>query len=154
MFDFFSKKKVVDVYPFVRRISERSNPNQPRAEDARSESRYLRTFPLLVCPWEEELDPKKCKMAVSNDISDRGMSLVLNRPFEVQTAVIGVWIYGDDMPEPWFFRAEPRNCVPIGGGFWRVGFEFREFMNQNYSSQLEPLMPLAQELLPPVGVGA
>lgn len=126
-----------------------TSPNIPTVDEGRSERRYNRSIPVLVCPWDgEELVVEKCVTAITKDMSDRGLSLILHHPLSGDQVIIGFWLPAADMEEPWFFRAGRRSACPLGGGFWQIGFELREYMNREWREKLEALQPAARQLVP------
>ena len=88
-------------------------------------------------------------MAISKDLSDRGVGLILAEPFDAAEVVLGFCHQETSANQPWFFLGVRRTSVPIGGGFWVCGIELTEFMDESYHRQLEPLYPLAEMLRPP-----
>lgn len=150
MFGFRRRKTGLDMQAHLRRIADLTIPNRTSSENPlRFEDRNNRTVPVLVCPWTEDgPDLSRCVMAVTKDISDRGVSVVMNHPLVTEEVVIGFFLPGTVMLEPWFFRGAPRRNVSIGGGFWLLAVELLELMNQNGKSHIEPLFPIAQKLLP------
>jgi hypothetical protein len=89
-------------------------------------------------------------MVLTRDISDRGVGLIANHPLPAREVVLAYWLATDDAHEPWFFRGTIQRENAIGGGFWSVGIELVEFMNENRRRDIEPLMPLAHKLIPPL----
>lgn len=152
MFNFAKRKNVVDVGRMIRRIRDITIPNSPlNPNPERRQERSNRAIPTLICPWEDD-EPlvHAATFALTRDVSDFGVGLVTNEPIEVECVLIGYWPDGDDPGQPWFFLGEAKRLESIGGGFWTLGVEFQEFVNQTYSSQLAALMPKARELRPVV----
>jgi hypothetical protein len=151
MFSFATRKKVVDMQPFVRRICDLTAPNNATAAGLpRSENRYNRVIPTLLCPWEEHrpiID--RTVVALTRDMSDRGVGVTLTHPLQADELVVGFYLAGV-MQEPWFFRGLPSRCDAMGGGFWLLGIELVEYMNEQWRDELDPLFGRAQKLLPPV----
>jgi hypothetical protein len=83
-------------------------------------------------------------------LANRGVGLVLAQPFRADRVVLGYWVRSDEMREPWFFLGDVRRNQPIGGGFWAVGIELKEFANTDYQAVLADLKAAAGKLLPPV----
>lgn len=153
MFSFTNHKKTVSLYPYIRRICDLTTPNVATTFAGRSEDRFNRTIPTLLCPWEHErpLVDESC-ICITSDLANRGIRLVLNQPFRAESVVLGYWMDSDEMREPWFFLGEIRRNQPIGGGFWAVGIELTEFANTDHKETLANLRGAAANLLPPVGV--
>lgn len=151
MFSFFKAKKIIDVGPYLRRLCDLTTPNLASSTDsARAETRYNRTIPTLVCPWSDGYpETEKSVIGLSKDISDRGVGLVLSAPFYAEEVVLGFWLNRDTMEVPWFFLGYATRLSAMGGGFWTLGVEVREFANTEFSERMMPLTNLAAKLLPP-----
>ena len=148
---FFSRKpKIVEALPYIRRICDLSTPNHGVFRDDRSERRYNRTLPAILCPWHRDSPViDQCTTAITKDLCDGGLSLIVRNQFQPdEDYVVGLWLPNDDMPEPWFFRTVARSHTSIGAGFWQAGFELQEFMNTEWKSQLSDLFRRAEILLP------
>ncbi len=150
MFSFAKNKKTVDIYPYVRRICDLTTPNLATVTAGRSEDRFNRTIPTLICPWENGYPANhESSVCLTSDLADRGVCLVLNQPFRAEHVVLGYWIAGGEIRDPWFFLGQVRRNRAIGGGFWSVGVELTEFANSNHQRALAPLHEAAASLLPP-----
>lgn len=152
MFSFATRKKLVDMQPHLRRICDLTAPNNAAAAGLpRTENRYNRSIPALLAPWEEHRPvPDRGVVAITRDLSDRGVGLILTHPVEASDVVVGFYLASDVMQEPWFFRGMISRCDAMGGGFWLLGIELVEYMNEQWRDELEPLFGRAQKLLPPV----
>ena len=152
MFNFTKRKNAVDIRRLVRRIRDLTMPNSPfGGNQTRRQERANRAIPTLICPWDNgEPVTERIHFGLTRDVSDHGVGLVTTEPLEVNQVVIAYWPDGDDPGQPWFFLGEARRLESIGGGFWTLGVEFVEFINQSHSSQLRELMPCARELRPMV----
>ena len=148
---FSFRKKSVDFQRYVRRLIDLTGPNRAHSTGTeRLVTRSNRAIPTLVCPWENNWPTvSKAIIAVTKDLGDQGLGLLLNHPLNFTNVVVGFCHEEATASEPWFFLGMQRTNLPIGGGFWLVGIELTEFMNQDWSTQLEPLVPLAKMLLPP-----
>ena len=102
-----TRKKTVDLSPYMRRICDFSVPNRCHAiEQPRSENRYNRTLPVLLCPWDEGRPlAEQAMFAITKDISDRGVSVVTAGPIEGAFAVAFA-LPASEANEPWFFLGE------------------------------------------------
>jgi len=151
MFSFATRKKVVDMQPFLRRICDLTAPNNAAANGLpRTENRYNRTIPALLCPWANHRPQTEHGIIVmTRDLSDRGVGVILTHPLDMSEGVIGFYLASDVMQEPWFFRSLVTRCEAMGGGFWLLGLELVEYMNENWRDELDPLFQRAQKLLPP-----
>jgi hypothetical protein len=139
---------------YLRRVADRTMPNMSvTGSGRRREDRYNRAIPTLVAPWEEDqVDRSRCAIVLTRDIADRGVGLITQHPLPRGDVILGYWISFDDAHEPWFFRGTIQREDAIGGGFWAIGVEMAEFMNENWRSALEPLVFLAHKLVPPMRV--
>lgn len=55
-------------------------------------NRQNQTLPVLLTPWENGKPLiEESTMAITKDISDQGVSLILNQPFRDEQVVIGFW---------------------------------------------------------------
>lgn len=152
MFSFFSlekRKKAVNVSAYMRRICDLSVPNRRGWENqARLEDRYNRTFPTLLCPWNNGFpSAEEAEFAVTKDISDRGVSVVTVKPIDGQL-VVAFTLPKGEASDPWFFLGQTVRSAPIGGRHWVTGIELTEFITNDYRHELRDLYPLAQQLLP------
>lgn len=148
---FTFRKKSVDFQRYVRRLIDLTSPNRACSTGTeRFVTRNNRVIPTLVCPWENSTPTiSGAVVAVTKDLGDQGIGLVVNHPLNFTDVVVGFCHEEATAGEPWFFLGVRRTSLPIGGGFWLVGIELTEFMNENWSAQLEPLVPMARMLLPP-----
>lgn len=150
MFSFSTRKKSVDFQRYIRRLIDLTTPNRAGpANMARYENRNNRIIPALLCPWEKS-GPivSKAVTVITKDFADRGVGLILSHPFSAENVVVGFCHQEATAKEPLFFLGKRQSIIPIGGGFWLLGIELTEFMNENWRDDLEPLFPMAQKLLP------
>lgn len=151
---FFSSdnKGLVELKRYLRRVTDLTTPNRASAPNcARTEDRYNRAIPTLLSPWEgNRVDRSRCAMVLTRDISDRGVGLIAHHPFPAREVVLAYWLSIDDAHEPWFFQGTVQRQDAIGGGFWTIGVELAEFMNERRRHEMEPLLPLAHKLRPPL----
>ena len=147
MYSFSDSKMVVDIYPYIRRICDLSTPNLPTTLSGRSEDRFNRAIPTLLCPWEKR-NPSAAKslICLTTDLADRGIGLIVSQPFLAKRVIVGYWLQSPEMPQPWFFRGEVRRTQPIGGGFWSIGVELTEFVNSDRKRKLAVLREAADQL--------
>jgi hypothetical protein len=151
MFSFSARKKSADSQRHIRRLVNLTIPNRagPNCVD-RCENRHNRSIPILLCPWEQNKPIlSQAILAVSKDFGDRGVGIILRRGFDAEVAVVGFCHQEATGNEPWFFLGVRRTNVPIGGGFWLLGIELTEFLDEIWHVELEPLFPIARMLLPP-----
>jgi hypothetical protein len=148
---FTSRKKSVDFQRYVRRLIDLTSPIRACSTGTeRFVTRNNRVIPTLVCPWENNTPTiSKVVLAVTKDLGDQGVGIISNHPLDLKDVVVGFCHEEATASEPWFFLGVRRTSIPIGGGFWLSGIELTEFMNENWSTELEPLVPMARTLLPP-----
>ena len=145
----FLRKKTVDLTPYIRRLCDVTTPNLSVADNNRSEDRFNRSLPVIICPWVDDAPViEQLTVAITRDLSDQGVGLIRNEPLTAEEVVVGFWLEGDNMDEPWYFRASVQSSQRIGGGYWLVGVLLEEFMNKNHRPRLEPLDICADFLRP------
>lgn len=151
MFSFSKNKKTIELSPYIRRICDLTTPNMTSSPELlRVENRYNRAIPTLLCPWVSGrpiLDSGI--IGVTKDIADHGVGLILTQEFHAEEVLLGFWVSHAEMEEPWFFVGTPRRCCAVGGGFWTLGVELREFATENHAREVAPLRKIAEKLLPP-----
>ena len=126
MYSFESNKDHVDVQGFVQRIANASTPNFPTpGSQVRVQNRYNRTLPVVLLPWEDERPIVDAPIfAITKDISDVGMALVLPAPLTDGCLACGFWL-----DSAAYVVGEVRQCVAFGGGFWQIGIEMTKLIN-------------------------
>jgi hypothetical protein len=151
MFSFSNRKLAVDLGRYIRRICDQTIPNHADGDHlTRRYERLNRTIPTLICPWENRAPrTEQSSIALTIDLSNRGVGVLVNQPLHVRDVLLGYWIDPSEAGQPWFFVGSVRHEVPAGGGFWRAGIELTEFANTRYPEALEDLHELAAQLLPP-----
>ena len=62
---------------FLRRVTDLTSPNRPPLDgESRAESRFNRTFPVVLALWEDDRPiPAHATIALTKDISDSGMCM-------------------------------------------------------------------------------
>ena len=149
---FFTKEKghQYKLQSSLRRICDRTSPNLPRQIEFRGHNRQNRSVPILLAPWENgEPVVSEATTALTKDISDQGLSVVLSQPFQCDEVIVGLLLPRDSDTTSWFFRGKVRSNVQIGGGFWALGIEVVERLTSHSGSSLEELLPLTARLVPP-----
>lgn len=153
MYSFTKRKQTVEIQPYIRRLCDLTTPNFPTLDGGRTEDRYNRTIPTLLCPWYVDHPvTEHCIIGLTSDLSDRGLGLVLHQPFRTGAVVIGFWLPQQGMCEPWFFFGNIHRNQAIGGGFWTLGIELIEFASPDYAETLAVLKGVAAKLAPPPGM--
>jgi len=154
MFSFSRRNHQTEVRDLLRRITNRSTPNlAPFEGDSRSDNRYNRTFPVLIVPIRDGAAAvDEATTALTKDFSDRGIALVLKRPFHVETVVLGLAVPCDQeiesAPQSLFALGQVRQQAALGGGYWQVGVELTGLTDPVSMPVLEQLEPVVRYLLP------
>lgn len=152
MYTFQERVSVQSVQTRLRRLGDLTVPNSPLAGDtARGIPRHNRAIPTLVCPWNGAADVSRCTIAITRDLADEGVGLLLTHPVTGPELLIGYLLPDAAVSSPWYFRGTIQHNTPIGGGFWVVGVALQEFFTTQRHSSLLDLEPWAQKLLPPEG---
>ena len=152
MFSFFSaRKRRIDIAPYLRRICDRTTPNSGRTEQLdRVEDRYNRALPALVWPWQnDQVVTRQCLTAITKDVTDHGMGLILNSPLTYPDLVICLLSGTIDDGQPWFFLGHVVRSEGIGAGYWLLGIEITQMLNKGRPECVELLYSQAERLLPP-----
>lgn len=153
MFSFFSaRKRHVDIAPYLRRICDCTTPNSGRTEQLdRVEDRYNRTLPALVWAWQDDhVVAQQCVTAITKDVTDHGMGLILNAPLACQDLVICLLSDTTGEVQPWFFLGHVVRSEDIGAGYWLLGIEITQMLNKERPESVEFLYPQVERLLPSV----
>jgi len=145
MYSFEENSKQIEVRGLAQRISNATIPNRPKADSRdRVDDRYNRSLSTVLLPWADGKAVIGAPLyAVTKDISEVGLSLVLREPAVPPQMVCGFWL-----DAPYFVRAELRHSEPIGGGFWQVGIEMTELFTLADQDDHEQLEQLAANLDP------
>jgi len=151
MYTFQERVPVQSVQARLRRIGDLTVPNiPPCGESTREIQRHNRSIPTLLCPSKNGVaDVSRCTIAITKDIGDEGIGLLLTHPVSGPEVLVGYLLPDPEMNRPWFFRGTIQHNTPIGGGFWVVGIALQEFFSAQRHSSLIDLEPLTQKLLPP-----
>ena len=151
MFSFTARKKAVEYQRYIRRMIDLTIPNKSNsASTERFQNRHNRAIPVLLCPWARGGPVlSECLIAITKDISDQGIGLILNAPFAAKDVVLGFCLGEEAAAEPWFFRGAAEHNLAIGGGYWLLGIALKDFMNQEYQVELAPLVPMSRKLQAP-----
>lgn len=149
----FSRKKQErqrDAQQLLNQIAQMTDPElTPVCQESRQQIRRSRVLPVLLTPWENGGPVVDDSVyALTKDVSEQGMALVLQSPYRIKTAVIGLVTPSADNPgadiEPSFMLGEARQNVPLGGGYWQLGLELTELVLVDEHPRLEPLLLLAK----------
>jgi len=147
MFSFDTRKRLCEVRSFVRQVVDLTTPGlPPDSGEFRADGRSNRALPVLLTPWEDDQPVvEESTYAITKDLSDRGLSLVLQQPLKSVHVVAGLWL-----ESPRFALAEVRQNSPLGGGFWQLGLELVQLLDAAEFPQVQSLIPLAGWLAPRV----
>lgn len=133
----------------LRRVRELSDAAAPYPKESRDVARHSRAIPTLLVPWENErLVMREATFAVTRDLSDGGVGLLLHQPFRAEAVIVGFRTSdkADEEASVQYLLAETQQNVPIGGGFWVLGLALTEV----YKSPLvhKQLASFAAQLVP------
>ena len=94
MFSFNRQKKLVTLQKYIRRLADVTSPNlQPMEGESRTNGRQNRVLPTVLIPWEEDAPVvSEATTALTKDVSDDGLGLVLHQPIHAPQVVIGLWV--------------------------------------------------------------
>ena len=156
MFSFVKQRKQQELDRNLRRVCDLTCPSlSPFEGDTRAQERENRTVIALLAPWADgTFSSGECTFAITKNISDHGLALVLPQPFRAEEVLVGFWPYSQHHAptdsSPFFAIGDVRQNVPIGGGFWQLGILLTELVTD--SSLVSRLMPLAARLLPKAAI--
>ena len=155
MFSFTRQRRENQLRGFLARVLDLTNPKlSPPAGETRVFDRHNRTIPVLVAPWENG-GPVigESANAVTKDISNQGLSVILPQPYRCTDVIVGFWLpkspHVAAASGPTFVMGEVRQNVQIGGGYWQLGISFTRLLDVSDTSELGLLVPVVANLLPP-----
>jgi hypothetical protein len=151
MFSFSKRKSHKQIEGIMRRLIDRTTPNlAPLEGEVRYQNRHNRSLPILLTPGNgKQWAVDQTITGFTKDISDRGLSVILTAPVtDHEQVAIAFWLTarGTADLKPSILAGRFCHCMELGGGFWQVGIELSERIEQ--SSFIEQIIPLAWELLP------
>jgi hypothetical protein len=155
MFSFNRRKQQIRLRSFFGRLIDLTSPNlSPVQGEARADDRYNRTVPVLVTPWENGgLVIDESVNGLTKDISDQGLAVTLQRAVQWKEVVIGFWLPSSPhvaaSSGPTFALGEVRQKFHLGGGYWQLGISVTRLLEVSDMAEIERLVPLAANLLPP-----
>jgi hypothetical protein len=120
-------------------------------EDPRSDSRQSRVLPAFLVPFEDGTACcDECSFAITKNLSDHGLSLILHQPFHAREVVIGLWPVPFERAgspcDPLFVLGELVENVDLGGGFWQLCLVLTRLLDDQ--EQIDRLTPFAAKLIP------
>ena len=90
----------------------------------------------MACPWgDDRIDLDDTFVAITKDLSDLDIGLIVDHEFPFAEITLAFWMPSGQ--QPWCFHGCVRRSDPIGGGFWVVGVELLEVL-QNHSLRCAP----------------
>ncbi|MEM7558058.1 MAG: hypothetical protein AAF394_02955 [Planctomycetota bacterium] len=144
----FGSKEIQDALPVLRRIVDATIPNKPVADDTRVERRFNRSLPCVLTPLiKSKLELADCLMAITQDISDRGLSLITMEELSYEEYVVSIW--PNELDEPAHLRCLLANSRRFAHGFWSTGFAIHQLMNQESRRQMQELTIVSKQALRP-----
>ena len=146
MFVQSNKERERQAQALLSQIARMTNPELvPVQQEHRQDVRRSRVFPVLLTPWEDGVAAIADSVyALTKDVSDHGLALVLQAPYRIQMAVVGLVMPSPDALDaeaaPQFVLGAARQNVPLGGGYWQLGVEFSELLSVKQHPRLEQLI--------------
>lgn len=133
----FSKRKDLAVQSFVLKLVNNNCPGfSGHLEDPRVDSRVNLVTVVTITPLHDrKLQLPKTLRAVTKDFSNTGLSVVLDRPYPIDEAILGFRFDG----ERTFIRAQAKHRDPMGGGFHQLGFQLIEVISPGDYPELASL---------------
>ncbi len=146
MFVQSNKERERQAQALLSQIARMTNPELvPVQQEHRQDVRRSRVFPVLLTPWEDGVAAIADSVyALTKDVSDHGLALVLQAPYRIQMAVVGLVMPSPDALDadaaPQFVLGAARQNVPLGGGYWQLGLKLTELMSLDEHPSLKPLL--------------
>ena len=144
----FGSKEIQEALPVLRRIVDATIPNKPVADDTRVERRFNRSLACVLTPlMKSKPELAESLMAITQDISDRGLSLITMEELTYEEYVVSLW--PTELEEPAHLRCILANSRRFAHGFWSTGFAIHQLMNQVNRRQMQELTIVARQALRP-----
>ena len=151
MFLFTKRRRSLDVIPQrIRRILDLTVEMTVGEDEPRRRSRrYTRFLPALLAPWDDghPIVDDVC-FALTRNISDAGIGLILPKPFDSAELCLGLMIVEGSTGEPCFFLGTGKHLSPLGGGYWSLGVNLTDCASETCPEKLAALRALAAQLTP------
>jgi hypothetical protein len=150
MYSFETRHKSTAVQSRIRRLLDLTIPNiSHELRTERTEDRYNRLIPALLCAWERDQPvADSYAFVVTKDISSEGVGLVLSQPYRADEVLVAFCLPDGVAEEPWFFRGRAQSLRKVGAGFWTLGVQFIEYAGSGYSGKFATLSSLVDQLRP------
>jgi hypothetical protein len=154
MFSFNRRRKQVRMWSTIGCIIDLTNPDlRAPLSNARAFERFNRSIPVVVAPWEEGRPvTRDARTCMTKDICEQGIGVILPQPLIMDQVFLGLWppasrrIAGGNRPT--FVVGHIRHCARAGGGFWQLGIELTQIVEQMDTSDFPCLVSRAAQLLP------
>lgn len=144
----FPTRKPIDTSRLLRRVIDVTTPNRPVGPEGRSERRFNRMLPAVIAPASgRRPDVSRSMMAITQDISDRGISVVALEMLQEEHYFVSVWPSDGGFDDPLHFRCKLANCRSIAHGFWVAGFTIESVMNLVHMNLVSELNEVAMTAL-------
>ena len=123
----FSPNKDFKVRSLVLKLLNSNCPElTSEIEDSRDDRRANLAVVVAVIPMKDgKIQGDEAFTAVTKDFSSAGVSIVTERPLELNQAILGFRMDGEIA----FLLAEARNPNPMGGGLFQIGFHLLEVVS-------------------------
>ena len=150
MFGLLNNGKVCDPGEFLELISQKSAPNFFWSDDSRKENRNNRTIPVVVTPWvKNRPDESNLRVALTKDVSNYGICLTSTAIFDTKEIAVGFHLREFELEEPLYFHCHVRTERRLAEGFWQIGVEATELLNQRFAKRFRHINELAISMLTP-----
>lgn len=137
MFLFNSRAKERDVQKvLVQVLNNNCTEVSNLIEGPRLEGRVNLTIAVHVMPWANGRPVVEQSFpAVTKEFSSAGVSIVSDHPLGYEDLVVGLTWQGRIS----FLRGQFRHQDPLGAGFWIVGLQLHEVLDQDRWPELKQL---------------
>ena len=136
-----ARKRKQEIWKKVGRIIDRAAAQSAMiSKEQRKDKRIPISMPVLVQPYSEDSTDRMSPVyALTKDISEEGMAIIVDSALPKMQIFCGLWCDG-----PLCFVGCIRQCRSIGGGFYHIGIEFDELVNVADWDELRPAISLLQ----------
>ena len=136
------RQKKQEVWKCLRRIIDRATADKLLVDsDIRNGNRVPLCLPVVLqlCLDEQPL-PCEPVFALTRDLSDDGVAIVTSQRLDPSQIICVIW-----QDRPIFLLGDVRQCIYLGGGYWKVGIQLTEIVS---SQQYPELVLLSNQLNP------
>ena len=133
----FARRKERSVQNFILKlINNNCSRLTSNLEGPRMDSRVNLVVVVMIIPLvDRKLQVPGTVMAVTKEFSNTGVAVVLDRPCQMDEAVLGFRFEG----EMKFIRAQAKHRSPMGGEFHQFGFQLLEVVSPGDYPELASL---------------